>query len=288
MPSRRRPTDYAGATAQLDLAAARKLGPRWVLQPKADGMYARICLNSQGRVAHVFSRQGWEVPASMLAGIKGALLGRPHAELVGELEAGDASLAAVADRGQRLVHLFDMLHDGVRSLTREPYHVRRDALWRQQSEVECYGPDAPWYRDARGRAHDRKTGDYVTPSLTDWRVAPIVRQAPLADLDRLWGEVVLEGDGEGLVAVNLDAPVVGKRAAAKCKLKPWTSIDCVVHEVGPRHVTCLWNGHPFAALRSGRYVEPGNTVEVRHVGWYAAGVTPKHAWISRVRRDLLL
>jgi len=277
--ARRRPLEYAGATAHVTLAAASQLGRGWVVQPKRDGMYVRLYLNGQGRVSHAFSRSEREVPRSQLDGVLGQRLGRPHAVLVGELEAMTAaSLAAIAARGQPLVHLFDCLHDGTRSLTREPYRVRRDALWRMQSEVECTEPRVDAARDA-------STGRYRPRRIQGWRVAPIVPQAPLSELERVWGDVVVEGDGEGLVLVALDAPVGARSSKLKCK--PWEHLDADVVAVARTTVTCRWRGQPFTVAR--RWHEPavGDVVEVRHVGWYEAGQVPRWPSLVRVRRDLI-
>ncbi len=282
---RSNPTHYTGATKHVTLAAARGLGSRWVIQEKVDGQFVRVYLDGRGRAARVFSRSGAEVHRDLLAGILGAQLGRPHAELVGELEAHtEAGNAAAAARGQRLVHLFDCLHDGVRSLVRSPYGERRDALYRMQSEVECYGADAPWLRDQAGAAHDRATGRYAKARLTDWRVAPIVPQAPLARLDALWDEVVRDGGREGLVLVNVDAPA-GARAS-KLKCKPYETLDVEAVGVSRTVVTCSWNGHLFNVGRGRHHVELGEVVEVRHAGWYGGGVLPRFPAIVRIRRDL--
>ncbi len=287
MPARGAPLkrSYAGATKHATLADVRALGPRWVIQEKIDGCYARVVLNSQGRVDRVFTRQEKEFGRDLLAGIRGALLGYPHAELVGELEAfTESACAAVEKRGQRLVHLFDCLHDGTRSLLRTPYGERRAALQRMQAEVVNFGPEVPWLRDSDGRAHDRKSGRYSYEKLLDWRVAPIVPQAPLSHLGDLWEGLVKDGGGEGLVAVNLDA-AVGARAS-KLKIKEVDGIDCVAVSVARTTVTCSWNGHLFNVSRGRHYVEEGDAVEVLHSGWYRACVLPRFARIARIRRDL--
>ncbi len=282
----RRP--YVGATSRLTIAQARELDPRrYVLQEKRDGMYCRLYLDGRGRVARAFSRTDAEIPSSLLVGIIGAHVGRPHAELVGELEAHtEAGNAAAAARGQRLVWLFDCLHDGTRSLLREPYRVRRDAAWRMTSEVECYGADAPWLRDAAGDAHDRESGRYTKARLTDWRVAPIVEQYALGRLDAIWDDLVRDRDGEGLCAVNLDAPVGARNA--KIKIKPWEGLDCEAVSVSRTTVTCSWNGHLFNVGRGKHHVEVGETVEIKHAGWYSCGVLPRFPTLVRVRRDLAL
>jgi ATP-dependent DNA ligase len=283
---RRTPYRYTGATKSIDLAAARALGRRWAVQEKVDGCYVRVVLDARGRVGHVFTRNEREVDRSQLACILGAELGRPHAELVGELEAHTEAGNAAADaRGQRLVHLFDCLHDGERSLAKMPYSARRDVLWRMTAEVECYGERSPWVRDDAGRAHDARSGRYTQARLTGWRVAPIVPQAPISQLERLWGEFVVEGEREGLVLVNLDAPA-GARAS-KLKLKPVETLDVVAVAVSRTVVTCEWRGSLFNVGRGRHHVELGDLVEVRHCGWYGGGQVPRFPGLVRVRRDIL-
>jgi ATP-dependent DNA ligase len=277
--TRRNPNHYTGATKHVTLSEARRLGSNWVVQEKVDGMYVRVCLNSRGRVDRVFSRSGAEVGRDLLEGIRGARLGRGHAELTGELEAHtESGNAAALARGQRLVHLFDCLHDGARSLVRSPYRERRDALWRMQSEVECYGPRTT---PAQPRA---TSGRYASSMVRDWRVAPIVPQAPLARLDALWDDVVRDRGGEGLVLVNLDAPAGAP--ASKLKCKPYETIDASAIHVSRTVVTCAWAGQPFNVQRGRHHVELGEVVEVRHAGWFGAGVVPRFPAIVRVRRDL--
>jgi len=271
-------TLYVGATTPIALRDVARLGAGWAIQPKVDGILVHLHLNSRGRVGHVFMRRGAPAPRHLTGHLVGALLGAPHAELVGEFEAmTDAGEAAAVAGGFRRVHLFDCLHNGSRSLVREPYAARRDALWRLQSAVQCAAPDddprpAPWRR-------------YRDPVPPGWKLAPIVPQVAAGRASWAWEEWVKAVDGEGLVVVALGARA-GARAS-KRKVKPWETLDCVVHEVGQRRVTCLWNGHPFTVYRGKHYVEPGNVVEVSHAGWYQRGVTPKFPRLIRVRRDLL-
>jgi hypothetical protein len=70
---------YVGARGRIALSAISQLGPSWVVQPKMDGMFCRVVLNSAGRIAHVFSRTGAAVPSSLTADILGAFVGWPHA-----------------------------------------------------------------------------------------------------------------------------------------------------------------------------------------------------------------
>lgn len=264
---------YVGATKRITLVEARSLGPRWVVQEKHDGILVRLHLNSQGRVHLAFTRSERAVPVTHLGAIRGALLGRPHAVLIGELEAGtEAGVKAATDRGQPLVHLFDALHDGDRSLARLPYGARRDALWRMWAEAESVAP--PSHRDALGR-FSRARGVAV---------APIVAQRPLSQLDASWGDVVVDGEREGLVLVNIDAPA-GARAS-KLKLKPFDTLDARAVSVSRTTVTCEWRGSLFNLGRGRNWVELGDVVEVRHCGWYSAGQVPRFPALVRVRREL--
>lgn len=275
---------YVGARGRIALSAIARLGSSWVVQPKIDGMLVRVVLSSAGRIAHVFSRTGAAVQKQLTADLLGAFVGWPHAELVGELEAHtEAGNRAAATRGYRLVHLFDCLHDGTRSLVREPYRVRRDSLWRQQSEVVNLGCELPWYRDRNGRAHGRGDGRFVADKATDWRLAPVVPQMPATRVEELWASVD-RGDLEGVVAVNLDAPA-GRRGA-KLKCKPADTLDASVLSVSARQVVCSYGGQVFAVGRGRHDVAVGDVVEVAHSGWYESATIPRFATLRRVRSDL--
>jgi ATP-dependent DNA ligase len=203
---------------------------------------------------------------------------------VGELEAHtEAGNRAAETRGYRLVHLFDCLHDGSRSLVSEPYRARRDALYRMQSEVVNLGCELPWYRDRHGDAHSVSTGRYVEARATDWRLAPVVPQMPVGRVEELWADVD-RGVLEGVVCVNLDAPA-GRRSA-KLKCKPSDSIDCPVVSVTRTQVVCSYAGSFFAVGRGRHDVSVGSVVEVRHSGWYETVSIPRFATIARVRGDL--
>jgi ATP-dependent DNA ligase len=264
---------YTGATARVSLAEARRLDPRrWAVQEKHDGAFVRLHLDAAGRVRLAFTRSEREVPRAQLGAILGARIGRPHAVLVGELEAyTEAGVRAAAARGQALVHLFDCLHDGERSIDRLPYRARRDALWRAWVGADEASPGA---RDARGRYAKAR----------DTALAPIVAQCPLAHLEAAWGDVVVDGGREGLVLVDLDAPAGARRA--KLKAKPFETLDCRAVAVARTTVTLEWRGSLFNVGRGRLHVEQGEVVEVRHAGWYAAGQTPRFPAIVRIRRDL--
>ena len=275
---------YVGARGRITLSSIARLGRDWALQPKCDGMYVRIVLNTAGRVAHVFSRSGAAVSKAIAGDILGAFVGWPHAELVGELEAHtEAGNRAAATRGFRLVHLFDCLHDGTRSLVSEPYQARRDALYRMQSEVVNLGCELPWYRDRQGDAHSRTDGRYVEARATDWRLAPIVDQMPVGRVEELWASVD-RGDLEGVVAVNLRAPAGKRMSKAKCK--PADTLDAVVVQVTPRQVVCSYGGQVFTVGRGKHSVAVGDIVACNHSGWFETVAIPRFATLRSVRTDL--
>lgn len=276
--ARKQPTCYVGATKRLALRDVGELGSRFVLQPKKDGCYVRVYLDARGRIAKVFLRNGTEAPAHLTSHLIGALVGAPHAEVVGELEALTEQAERRAKLQPRKIWLFDALFDGVRSLIRTPYAQRRDALWRMTAAVQCYAPNddhrpAPWRK-------------YRDPGLPGWRLCPIVPQVCVADARRAWEEWVVgpdDGD-EGLVAVNLDAPV--GRPAAKLKIRQSETIDAVVADVSRTTIICEYRGGYFGVGRNRLIVDVGEVVEVRCDGFYETGVLPKFPTILRVRRDL--
>jgi ATP-dependent DNA ligase len=262
-----------GATARTSLREVKALNPRrYAIQEKKDGCYVRLHLDAAGRVRLAFTRSEREVPAAQLGAIRGALIGRPHSVLIGELEAyTEAGSKAAAARGQAFVHLFDCLHDGEHSLERLPYRVRRDALWRAWVEAEVKSFTSR--RDKRGRF----------ARLRDTALAPIVAQRPLAQLEDAWGEVVVDGEREGLVVVNLSAPAGARSSKLKCK--PFETLDCRAVAVARTTVTLEWRGALFNAGRGRHHVEVGEVCEVRHAGWYASGC-PRFPALVRVRREL--
>lgn len=322
--SRTRPSDYGGATARITRADAAKLGPRWVCQPKIDGAWVRIHLDGQGRIERLFTRSGLELAASgrrsetaaearrriraaraaacgkpltpyherrteprrvvepgIADGLIGALVGAPGSVLVGEIEAfTEAGNRIAAANGHRRIHLFDVIRAGEEYVARQPYHVRRDALWRMQSEVECNGGE-----QVTGRARDAE-GCFVSPKVPGWRLTPIVPQWPASLVEVAWGDVVIDGEGEGLVLVNLDAGMGAKSSKIKCR--PWETLDCPVVGVSRTTITATWCGHPFNVARGKHEPAVGDVVEVKHAGFYETGVTPKYPSLVRVRRELVM
>jgi ATP-dependent DNA ligase len=292
-----RPRDraFAGAAGTVQLGDIARLGSKWVVQEKIDGAFARVCLNSQGRIAHVFTRSEAAFPASMTSGLIGALVGAPHAELVGELEGWTEAANRIAStNGYRRIHLFDCLHDGERSLLAAPYRERRDVLYRMQSALVDERTALPWTQEG-GRARDRSSGRFARAIPTDWRLTPIVDQVPARRVDELWSRVEHTG-GEGIVVVNLEAPV-GRRGA-KRKCKAMNTLDATVISADARLAHVAWAGGTFIVSCIGRQLEPGQVIEVACNGYYetgarlpgksyGTGATPRFARIVRARPDLM-
>lgn len=287
--SRNRPIDYAGATGRADRRELAGLGARVVVQPKLDGAYARVHLDRRGRIERVLRRDGREFGRDLVGHLVGAFVGWPGAVLVGELEAHtEAANRVAAIRGWRALHLFDCVraHGGL-YVAREPYHVRRDYLWRMQSEVVNLGCELPWYEDVHG-ARSRATGRFVPATPTDWRLTPIVPQRPAQRAEAAWDEWVAPGTDaiEGLVAVELDARLGARRAKRKVKLAQ--TLDCRLISARGGAAVVEYGGQRFAvsARGLGADVRPGSVVEVLCDGWHEKSATPRFARILRLRSDL--
>jgi hypothetical protein len=279
-------TEYAGATGRLALERAGALGPRWALQPKIDGCYARVHLDARGRIEHVYSRTGRPLERSLIGHLIGVRIGWPHSQLVGELEAHTESGNAAAERrGARALHLFDAIRSGREYLARAPYAARRDALWRMQSEACNLSPEQPWARD-RNRGRERESGRYCRAVPTEWRLTPIVPQRPAAEADAAWAEWGVDAGGEGLVAVNLAAPL-GARSS-KRKVKIATTLECRVVGLGEKSISVEYGGRIFSVSAAAERDEHelGEIVEVACDGWYSTADIPRFVRLVRARPDL--
>jgi hypothetical protein len=277
---------YAGARGTLDVSSAARLAPsRYALQPKVDGMYVELALDSEGRIARVTSRTGAEVASSLTGHLLGAWVGAPGAVLAGELEAHtEAGNRAALARGWRAVHLFDALRGaGGEPLASLPYRARRDALWRMQSAVQCEaGSDRPWRAEAEGRLRG-PGGRFCRAVPRSWRLTPIVEQLRPERAAELWARAEV-GELEGFVAVALDAPLGARNG--KRKVKPTSTIDATVVDLDARRARLLWCGYTFIVSRGRFEIAIGDIVEVAHSGFYEREVIPRFARIVRVRHDL--
>lgn len=283
--SRARPLDYAGATGRLALNAVAGLGPRWVLQPKHDGCYATVHLDDSGRIAAIRSRSCLNFPPAATRSLMGVRVGWPHSVLVGELEWGTERSVRVRLRGgARVLHLYDCIRSGDGWYQgRESYAHRRAELQRMFAEAVNLDPLMPWERDRHGRAKSGLTGRYVPRTVQGWRLVDVVEQIGADHFDRAWSIWGPNNDGEGIVAVNNDAPMGRRRSKLKVKLTE--TLDCVVVSATRHALRVSWRGHTFAIPALEHGCDVGDTVEVAHEGWHERQVMPRFARMVRQRAD---
>jgi hypothetical protein len=163
-----------------------------------------------------------------------------------------------------------------------------------QSALVGEGTALPWAQ-VGSRVRDRSSGRFARAIPTDWRLTPIVDQVPARRVDELWSRVERTG-GEGIVVVNLDAPVGRRGAKRKCKVMD--TIDATVISADAKLAHVAWAGGSFIVSCIGRQLEPGQVVEIVHNGYYetgarlpgksyGSGATPRFARILRARPDLM-
>lgn len=276
--------DYAGPKKTIAFRELLELGDAWRVQEKHDGEYVRIHLDAGGRIARLFTRAGNEVSDTIAGDVLGALVGAPHAELVGELEAHtEAGRRAAARRGHAAVHLFDVIRDGRRYLAREPYAARYRALHAMNVWAASAAEDARYV--AGHRTRDLESGRYSADALGPAGLlrAPIVEMLSRRQAEEVW-ERARHDEAEGLVAVAMNAPLGAGGGKRKCKHSD--TLDCRVVEIG-RNAALLEAGTlRFPVSAKGIALEPGAWVEVKFNGWNRRSNTPRHARILRLRRDL--
>ena len=254
---------YCGATARIAFTDALKLGSDWACQPKKDGAYCTVHTDARGRVEYIRSRNGWYFPKLHTVDLIGMHVATTRVVLVGELECESEHGWDVAkERGYPLLHLFDVLHDGDRSMVREPQRVRRDRLHRMQVEAEDW------------------TGKPISTRF------PIVPQYSTHSVGRWFTEALDAGD-EGLVLVNVNAPLGAP--SSKRKLKRVDTLDALIVG-GPDSwgYWAEWSGVRFVVAKSKTHAPGagiGAIVEIAFEGFLRSG-QPKHPRIIRRRFDL--
>lgn len=263
---------YTGARGRITHQQLDSLSGSWVVQPKMDGVYARIDTDSCGVILSVRSRNGVALSHSLPA------LGIPNATLCGELEAQtERSQEATARRGAQGLHLFDALRLDGKAIDHETYEVRRGKLQRSMADAE-----SNLSRDGVGRCHDLR-GRFAAKL---WRSVSVVQQLHASRWEEMWSTHVEGSNGEGLVAVNLKSKAGARGAKRKCKLVDHESMT--VMRVDRKTVELVRWGHRRGILvsRGSHAVVPGDMVDVAVEGWYRSGL-PRFARIVNVRRDLL-
>jgi len=294
VPNRFSLTHYAGATSPLPLEKALKLGSGWGFMPKKDGSYVELATDARGRISSMVFRTGAQLERDEHDDLMGMAIGLPMSSLVGELEVyTEHAVMTVKGKRRRHLHLFDMLRHVGEYVAREPFSERYRRMMQWHSAISAGTTDGTWY-ESIGGAKDSATNEYVQSAKVNLRRLPLV---PLATgsgaLEELWRSEVQVGGGEGIVAVNLDAPIGARASKRKCKRHD--TLDAQVVSIEDGAVRVLWAGEIVrircvrwlpaiqeAMARTGRCI-----VEVKSDGVYWTGrVVPKHARITRIRYDL--
>lgn len=249
--------NYAGAGAPLKLEDARALVAKgWGVQPKMDGGYTELHTDRTGRVRRILGRSGQAIPLALSSHLVGAWVGWPESVLIGEIEAyTERGNAAFESSGYRSVWLFDCAQADGRSIAREPYHVRREILYRMQSEVVAEA-ERSWTPVAGMRGRENRSGRYVKAMPEDWRLTPIV---PWVGLEEGWARA-RAGEIEGVVLVDPGASL-GKRGG-KRKLKPVETVDGTVLHAGKSVVVFVPGYGTLKMGRRGLEVREGEVVEI--------------------------
>lgn len=273
------PENYAGAGTLLPPERARALDHRrWSYQPKIDGGYATVYTGADGSILRAITRTGAAWALRELALVRTI----PNAVLCAEIERHtEAAKAARRARGFDVLHLFDAVSIGGRVLGGEPYGVRYQEIARAIALAE--GTSGELAKVAGHRRAD--SGRYTYAAPADVRRTILVPMLTGADgFDELWREHVERGGGEGLVAVNLRAPL-GKRGA-KRKIKLTDTISARLAEPAGGGKTALVHayGRTFSVYMP-VWARFGDVVDIAHDGFYGTG-EPRFARVVRQRPDL--
>ncbi len=296
--------DYAGPIQRLTLDKAERFAAKgWAFMPKVDGSYVELSTDATGRISRMVFRTGTQLDRGEHDGLLGLSIGLPLSTLVGELEVysehavrtvegveveRDGKVRRIPGRGVRHLHVFDMVRHVGQYVAREPFSVRYGRILQWKSAVEAGETYGRWYEDHTGRAHDSITGDFVQHARKNLVRLPIVPiAAGKAGLETLWQSHVEAGGGEGLVAVDLTAPIGRRGAKRKIKHHDYPSVTIV--EVGPTGVRALFGSEVFRipAMRLVRQgaVNVGEIWDVKADGFTDRGL-PRFARLVRCRPDL--
>ncbi len=280
---------YTGAGSRLAPERGLALDPdRWAWQPKIDGQFATVTTDHLGRICSVLSRAGEEI--GQASDLHGIVAGPPFSTFTGEFEAHtEAGNRISSCRGWRNLHLFDALYLDGRNISTLSYQQRYGALHRAQSIIEGDGlARIRTVRDKHGRHQAEGSRKYTSGVPRDLRRLPIVPMARGKSAGaELWLSYVERGQGEGVVAVRLDAPA--GRVNAKRKLKNTDELDVTIVSVDPSGNYC---GAMFGSVRLSLSCRKTNRPQVGEVwavkcdGWYESSITPRFARLGRRRDDL--
>ena len=198
----------------------------WAVQEKIDGAYCEVHIDANGRVYSIRGKNGKELGDRRSRSLMGCFGGYPGSVLCGEIEAHtEAGIKAFEAKGFANLHVFDAKKIGCRDLSKLPYWMRRDELYKAWSDLcEASGADAPYNTDRLGFAHDR-LGRFCKKIPFAWRRFPIVAQYAIDRMAWYYHRVLRRG-GEGVVLVDQNARMGLRRS--KVKLKPIDTLDCEV------------------------------------------------------------
>lgn len=270
---------YLGAGLLLSPDLARKLDSRkWAYQPKLDGAYATVTTDANGAIVLATSRSGRAWDLDGLEDIRTI----PSAVLCCEVERHtEASVVAVRNRGFQLVHIFDALELAGAPLASLSYADRYQAIMRAIAEREVQ--QGEWQNAAGNRRAE--SGRFMQAAPIDVRRTPLVPMLRGASgFDEMWSSYVEREQGEGLVAVRLDAQA-GKRNA-KRKVK---TTDTVSARLSPGNGNArlaqvmIYGQRVIVGMPEG--MAYGDVVDIAHNGFYNSGL-PRFARVVRKRLDL--
>lgn len=273
------PENYAGAGTLLAPERARELDPkRWSFQPKIDGGYATVHTGADGSILRAISRTGAAWSLRDLALVRTI----PNAVLCAEIERHtEAAKAARRARGFDVLHLFDAVSIGGRDLSGEAYAVRYQEIARAIALAEGTGGELAKVAGQR-RA---ESGRYTHAAPADVRRTPLVEMLAGRDgFDELWRQFVERGDGEGLVAVDLRAPIGKRGAKRKIKLTDTVSARLTPARGGGQIADVFAYGRTFSVYMP-TWAKFGDIVDISHNGFYGTG-EPRFARVARRRLDL--
>jgi hypothetical protein len=285
--------DYAGASGRIDRDKLLSINfDKCGAMPKIDGCYVRAATDGHGRISTLTYRSGSQVSQADADGLHGLYTGIADSVLLGELTA--QSERGIRQRqllGYAQLHVFDVARFNGDDVSSQPFAERYAALHRWQSWIECMEPDAArhdtWQSDGV-RLHDKRSGRFTRELPRDLRRLPIVPLVRGRDGARdLWNAYVERDGGEGVVVVNLDAPLGAKGSKRKCRATD--TIDATVIEIGGGAAVLSWAGRTFACSARGKIaseLRAGDLVEVLHNGYGERSSLPQHARIIRKRFDL--
>lgn len=269
---------YTGAGTLINPDLARALDSRkWAYQPKMDGAYATVTTDAYGAITSAVSRTGREWGLGDLELVRTL----PNAVLCCEIERHtEAAEAARRARGYECLHIFDAISLAGRDLTAESYAGRYQAITRGIVELEAFGERLNLKGNSR-----HESGRFGAAAPVDVRRTPLVPMLRgQSGFDELWSTYVERQQGEGLVAVRLDAKAGARMAKRKVKTTDTVSARLApAAKDGSNAYVHMYGRTVLVAVPS--WARIGDVVDIAHNGFYNTG-EPRFARVTRQRPDL--